>query len=192
MAKGEEIPKTNRAEIEILIERVKQHKLEPRDVELIERLLRTVVSLVELLQRKNTSIKKLRELIFGKRTERHQARQAEDQEKRDESGKADDGPSQAASNQATKAERSAGASEEKPSRKGHGRRAASDYSGAKVVKCQHAHLKVGDHCPSPLRRRAALRSERADGAVAIHGTAVDHGDQLRTGSAALREMSGAI
>ena len=40
MAKGPEIPKTDSAEIEILIERLKQNRLEQRDVELIELLLR--------------------------------------------------------------------------------------------------------------------------------------------------------
>jgi hypothetical protein len=70
MAKGPEIPKTDSAEIEILIERLKQNKLERRDVELIERLLRTVMVLVNLLQRKNMSIKRLRDLIFGRRTEK--------------------------------------------------------------------------------------------------------------------------
>ena len=64
MAKGPEIPKTDSAEIEILIEPLKQNKLEQRDVELIERLLRTVLALVNLLQRKNMSIKRLRDLIF--------------------------------------------------------------------------------------------------------------------------------
>ena len=58
MAKGPEIPKTDSAEIEILIERLKQNKLEQRDVELIERLLRTALVLVNLLQRKNMSIKR--------------------------------------------------------------------------------------------------------------------------------------
>jgi hypothetical protein len=61
MAKGPEIPKTDSAEIDILIERLKQNKLEQRDVELIERLLRTVMVLVNLLQWKNMSIK--RELV---------------------------------------------------------------------------------------------------------------------------------
>jgi hypothetical protein len=46
MAKGPEIPQTDSAEIEILIERLKQNKLERHDVELIERLLRTVLVLV--------------------------------------------------------------------------------------------------------------------------------------------------
>jgi hypothetical protein len=58
MAKGPEIPKTDSAEIEILIARLKENKLEQRDVELIERLLRTVLVLVNLLQRKNISIKR--------------------------------------------------------------------------------------------------------------------------------------
>jgi hypothetical protein len=52
MAKGPEVPKTDSAEIEILIERLKENKLEQRDVELIERLLRTVMVLFNLLQRK--------------------------------------------------------------------------------------------------------------------------------------------
>ena len=56
MGKGEEIPKTNLAEIEAAIARVKQSNIEQRDVELIERLLRTVLVLVKLLERKNISI----------------------------------------------------------------------------------------------------------------------------------------
>lgn len=150
MAKGEEIPRTNPAEIENLIEQIRGTNLEPGAKDKIERMLRTVLSLVELLQRKNTSIKKLRELIFGKRTERHQARKAEGQEKTGESENADDAPPQASGDQAAKSAASASESEEKPSGKGHGRRAASDYSGAKVVKCQHPQLKAGDHCPSFL------------------------------------------
>ena len=75
MAKGPEIPKTDSAEIEILIERLKQNKLERRDIELIERLLRTVMVLVNLLQRKNMSIKRLRDLIFGRRTENRKREQ---------------------------------------------------------------------------------------------------------------------
>jgi hypothetical protein len=52
MGKGEEIPKTNPAEIEAVIARVKQSDIEQRDVALIERLLRTVLVLVKLLERK--------------------------------------------------------------------------------------------------------------------------------------------
>src|SRR5215470_11055670 len=79
MAKEDGTPRTNPSEIENLIEQIRGTNLEPGSKEKIERLLRTVLVLVELLQRKNTSIKKLREMIFGKRTERYQAKKAEDQ-----------------------------------------------------------------------------------------------------------------
>jgi hypothetical protein len=59
MAKEDETPRANPAEIENLVERIWRTNLEPGAKEKIERLLRIVLTLVELLQRKNTSIKKL-------------------------------------------------------------------------------------------------------------------------------------
>ena len=106
------LPRTNPAEIENLIEQIRGTNLDPRAKEKIERLLRTVLTLVELLQRKNTLIKKLREMIFGKRTERHQARKAEGQEKVAESEKSDDGQPKAAGDQDARAELRAIGSEE--------------------------------------------------------------------------------
>jgi len=64
MAKDNETPRTNPAEIESLIERIRGTNLDPRAKEKAERLLRTVLTLVELLQRKDTSIKKLRDWTF--------------------------------------------------------------------------------------------------------------------------------
>jgi len=87
---------------------------------------------VELLQRKNTSIKKPREMIFGKRGERRQSRKAEGQEKAPKSEKSDDGQPKAAGDQYARAELRAIERGQKTKRKGHGRRAASDYSGVKI------------------------------------------------------------
>jgi transposase len=148
MAKEDETPRTNPAEIESLIEQIRGTNLDPRARDKVERLLRTVLSLAELLQRKNASIKKLREMIFGKQTERHQARKTEGREKVDESAKSDDGQPKAAGDQDARAELRAIGSEDKPKRKGHGRRAASDYSGVKIVNCRHERLKAGDDCPA--------------------------------------------
>src|SRR6185436_13437285 len=146
MAKEDETPRTNPAEIESLIEQIRGTNLEPGAKEKIERLLRTVLTLVEQLQRKNTSIKKLREMIFGKRTERHQARKAEVLENEPGSEKSDDDQPKATSDQDARTELHAIGSEGKPKRKGHGRRATSDYSGAKIVRCRHERLKAGDDC----------------------------------------------
>ena len=147
MAKGENIPKTTPAEVENLIEQIRGTNLEPSAKEKIERLLRTILILVELLQRKKTSIKRLREMLFGKRTEKHQKKKADGEQKAEGDGVSDEekpgsSKSQTGSDQTPKSE-----NKEKASRKGHGHRAASDYPGAKVVKCWHAFLKVGDPCP---------------------------------------------
>src|SRR5499426_1838035 len=108
-------------ENESLIEQIRVTNLDPRAKDKIERLLRTVLTLVELLQRKNTSIKKLREMIFGKRTERHQARKAEGQEKVDEAEKLDDGQPKAAGDQDARTKLRAIEGGKKTKRKGHGR-----------------------------------------------------------------------
>jgi len=153
MAKGEEIPKTNAAEIEALIERVRKYEIDKRDAELIERLLRTVITLLKLLERKNLSIKKLRALIFGARTEKRQltGRGGEERSEKAEEEKREEGQSSTGNERSASINREESAEVvEKPRRKGHGRRPASAYSGAKVVSCRHENLKAGDPCPDPL------------------------------------------
>src|SRR6516165_9135515 len=119
MAKDDETPRTNPAEIESLIEQIRGTNLDPRAKEKIERLLRTILTLVELLQRKNTSIKKLREMIFGKRTERHQTTKAEGRENENGSEKSDDGRPKAAGDQDARAQLRAVENGDKRKRKGH-------------------------------------------------------------------------
>jgi transposase len=154
MAKKEKLPKTNASEIEALIERLKASQLKPGDTELIERLLRTVVMLLDLLERKNLSIKKLKTMIFGPRTERRQTTNRADEEKSAISEeKSESPPSRTEQESGRSVERLEWAERgEKPPRPGHGRRAASDYSGAKMVSCRHENLKAGDQCPDPLCR----------------------------------------
>src|SRR5215470_20352513 len=121
MAKREEIPKTNPAEIEKLIEQIRATNLEPSAKDKVERLLRTILALLELLQRKNTSIKKLQQMIFGKRTERHPtapARKAEDPETSDESEMSDGDRPKSSGDQQARAKGFASESEDNPKRKG--------------------------------------------------------------------------
>ena len=56
MTKRDGIPKTDPSEIAALIQRLKQSNLGPRDAQLVERLLRIVLSMASLLQNKNASI----------------------------------------------------------------------------------------------------------------------------------------
>ena len=52
MTKQDDIPKTDPSEIEALIQRLKQSNIEPRNAQLVERLLRLVLSMASLLQHK--------------------------------------------------------------------------------------------------------------------------------------------
>ena len=56
LARQDDIPKTALSEIEALIERVKSSDIAPRDAQLIERLLRLMLSMASLLEHKNASI----------------------------------------------------------------------------------------------------------------------------------------
>ena len=86
MANREDLPRTTPAEIEQLIRQIRATNFDQGSKDKIERLLRTILTLVELLQRRNTSIKKLREMIFGRRTEKHHAKKPDGAGKKSEFG----------------------------------------------------------------------------------------------------------
>src|SRR6266540_1110819 len=65
MPKHEEIPTTDTAQIERLIERLKEGKLQEQDAQLIETLLYFVLKITSLLKRKQTTIKGLKQFFFG-------------------------------------------------------------------------------------------------------------------------------
>ena len=56
---------------------MQQTNLDPGAKEKIARLLRTVIFLINLPQRKNLSIRKLREMLFGLRTEKRKGQGAD-------------------------------------------------------------------------------------------------------------------
>jgi hypothetical protein len=150
MAKEEEIPQTNSEEIEDLIEQIRGTNLDPGVKAKIERLLRTIQNLVALLQRKNISIAKLRKLIFGQRTEKRRASKVEQGEKAEGGSTENEAVQQASDDQAANSAANSGETKTKPKGKGHGRRAASEFSGAEIVQCPHPDLKPGAPCPHPM------------------------------------------
>jgi transposase len=161
MAKLDEIPKTNPEEIEALIKRLRQAEVEPQaldkqSIDRIERLLRFAMAVVNIVQRKNASIKRLRKMIFGSRTEKRQsgnqsARRETEAEPKDGEpiGEADCEEERVSEGRADGRESKAEAEVPKVKRKGHGRKAADDYPGAEKVECRNVGLKAGDPCPEP-------------------------------------------
>jgi hypothetical protein len=58
MKNNDDIPTTDTTEIKQLINRVKQGKLDQGDAQLIEKLLNILLTIVSLLERKHTSLRR--------------------------------------------------------------------------------------------------------------------------------------
>src|SRR5215510_3250809 len=65
MKNDDDIPTTDTNEIKQLINRVKRGELDQGDALLIEKLLNILLMIVSLLQRKHTSIRRMKELLLG-------------------------------------------------------------------------------------------------------------------------------
>ncbi len=68
MSEHDQPDSTNPSEIEALISRLKQSNLSESDSLLAERLFRLLLTLIHLVERKNTSISRLKRLQSGKNT----------------------------------------------------------------------------------------------------------------------------
>lgn len=138
MKKSGDIPgdlsSTDTSEIEEVIARLEAGQLSQADARLISRLLRLLLRLLEVVQHKNASIKRLKRMLFGPSSDKRLPPATEKPEKERVSSDPEK-------------KRTADAAPE-PKRPGHGRMAASSYRGATVVVCQHSQLKPGDACPS--------------------------------------------
>ena len=65
MTEHDQPDSTNPAEIEDLIARLKRGSLDNQDTLLVERLLRLLLTLIRVVEQKNTSISRLKRLLFG-------------------------------------------------------------------------------------------------------------------------------
>ena len=137
-AKGKppEIVQLSTAELEQLLAEVRV-LLPPATYALIQSLLRTLVWIMGLLEQKQTTLARLRRLLFGEKTEKARKIFPES------------------------FLTVAGSAEPKPKRKGHGRRGAKEYRGARRVKVPHPKLHLGDLCPECLKGKLYLFNQPA-------------------------------
>ncbi len=102
--------------------------------QLVQTLLRTLQWVMGVLEAKNTTLGRLRRMIFGAQTEKSRNLLA----------------------QSDAAAASAKTPDPKPKAKGHGRKAAQDYPGAKRLPVPHPKLRLGDLCPKCLKGKLYL------------------------------------
>ena len=108
-------------QLDALLKRVKE-LLPPEDYELIKAMADTIYLLSQCVDNKAASIRRLLRMLFGATTEKTGKTKAHPKKKNSVKAK-----------------------------KGHGRKPAKDYTGAKKVRVFHDTLKPGDNCPECLK-----------------------------------------
>ena len=109
-------------QVDALLKRAKA-SLPADDYEIIKAMAETIYLLSQSVDQKATSIRRLLRMLFGATTEKLDK--------------------VARKNKKT--------SKKQPKKKGHGRKPAAAYTGAKKVNVPHAVLKIGDDCPGCLK-----------------------------------------
>jgi transposase len=150
MKNNDDILSTDTTKIKQLINRVKQGELDQGDALLIEKLLNILLTIVSLLQRKRTSIRRMKDLLFGikekKRGKDEAKNRAEEIRSVAEENSQTDSPKEMSSKSTCEGD-SSPQEVTRPKRPGHGRKAASDYPGARLVRLNHLEMAPGDPCP---------------------------------------------
>lgn len=147
MAESDKIPQIDPSEIEVLIQKIEQNKLDERERRLIASLLRTFLYIVAQLQEKKITLLKIKDMIFGRKSEKNKKEKDGKDGDRASEGSSGDGESSEQSREPRneKDERAGGESAE--AKRGHGRNPVSAYPGAKKVRCRHRELQSGHDCP---------------------------------------------
>ena len=128
-------------ELQAIIEQTASGPLSKEDRDKLKAVAETLAFLMLELKTRGASIRRLRNLLFGSGTEKTSAVVGR------HCGKG-----------ASKPEKKTSDEPKKP-RKGHGRNAASAYTGAEKVKISHSSLKGGDACPKCEDGKAYAMSE---------------------------------
>ena len=139
MSQPDDPTATDRTEIEALIARLEAGTLSEGDTRLMSRLLCLLLKLINVIEQKNSSISRLKRLLFGPGSDTRSPAVATPEEKKQEAAS---GPSSSSSSLKEPAD-----STLPPKRKGHGRLSSAAYIGAPVVECTDPTLKLGDPCP---------------------------------------------
>ncbi len=116
-------------QIDALLKRAEK-VLAPEDYQLIKAMVETIQLLSQSVDQKATSIRRLLRMLFGDRTEKIEnvLKGTDKTSKRETLSK-----------------------DKTDTPKGHGRKAADEYTGADKIEVPHEDLKSGDRCPSCLK-----------------------------------------
>lgn len=144
--------KLSRDDGEALMTRIRASSLSSDDQRVLVKLIELYFWLAVALQETKISLKRLKQLLLGRGAKRSEAK-AEDDAGGSSASPANENAAADHDTTApsTEADSDLGGGdqgvEDQPRRRGHGRRGADAYTGAKRVVCNHDELQVGQRCP---------------------------------------------
>ncbi|MHB1036433.1 MAG: IS66 family transposase [Pirellulales bacterium] len=134
-----------------ILRRIETRKLHAKDYKTIRGVLESYVCLTGLVADKNTSIRRLRNMLFGAKTEKLATVLGRGKAPEPPSPDADappESPPEASAEPAAEASADEDAKDNPAAPvKGHGRNGAEAYSGAEKIQVSHESLQPGDPCP---------------------------------------------
>ncbi len=170
-------------ELKLIISKVQG--VDADELQKLEAAVDTLGLMTRELEAKGASIRRLRRLIFGPSTEKTSKVLGNIEKKDGDKAASDDttdATADADSSDASmeQADTAAGndhsskdsddSKQDKPKRKGHGRRGAADYTGAKRCSVDHGTLKHGDRCPE-CEKGKVYRQKKPKTLVCVTGVA---------------------
>jgi transposase len=159
-------------ELEMIVGKARANRLSTEECDVLGLAVETLAFLTQELEAKGVSIRRLRKLIFGSRTEKTANVLGEDGDEEpdaaDELGedpRSDVAPGTDASDAGEEGDGPTSAKSEKTKsggkRKGHGRNGASAFSGAERRGVEHPDIHHGDSCPLCARGKVYHQIEPA-------------------------------
>ena len=138
--KTPEVIEVDAQRMEELLRRARSGTLSDEDMELMRQIFASYQGFFQIVGDKNTTIARLRKMMFGPASEK-----AEDVLGETEQEASENPEPSSSNNDQTSAEVTDDHSSERPP--GHGRRSADDYPGAEQTHIEHPELSAGDACP---------------------------------------------
>lgn len=132
-----------------ILSRVESQKLCGDDYETIRTVIESYVDLFYMVGDKQTTIARLRKMLFGASTEKTAAVLGCGNSKADIPTACVDGQADSPASASTESTADVTAEHDcSPASKGHGRNGAEAYGGAEKIRVSHESLQAGDACPS--------------------------------------------
>ena len=166
----------NTKKLEKVLDRA-ESALAEDDYETIKAVVESYAYIAELVGDKSTTIRRLRKLLFGARTEKTEA----------VLGDKETTTSTSADDDSESSEEADPAEDSRPPPKGHGRNGADDYPGAEEIQVPHESLQPGDPCPG-CQQGTVLRTIQAWSADPACGPSPGRGQGLPAPEAALPSL----